>query len=265
MLQLKRVGYNVMHEKGFFIDRPFGSGDYLFILFRSKMELILAGKTQFVDKNSYIIYKKGSSQFYKDFEPPIVHDWFHFDGEDLEAFFSTLQLPFDTVLTAHDPFYISRKIQDLQLEYLQNGALKNEIIHGSLQCLFMKLSDIRDSIAPHNNLSKYYNQFVALRNEIYNAPQNNFTVAALAHRVNMSRSYFQHIYKEIFGISIVSDIISNRLEYGMYLLGNTTYTISYISELCGYTNDVHFMRQFKKTVGITPSEYRSNTHLEKLQ
>ncbi|MHA2856026.1 helix-turn-helix domain-containing protein [Paenibacillus lautus] len=74
--------------------------------------------------------------------------------------------------------------------------------------------------------------------------------------MNMSRSYFQHKYKQIFGISVINDIILNRLGYASYLLKNTSYAISHISGICGYENDVHFMRQFKKYVGLTPSEYR---------
>lgn len=258
MLQLNRIGYNIIHEKDFTVDRPFGSGDYLFLLFKSKVEIMLEGKTVISDKNSYIIFKKKSYQFYKGFELSMIHDWFHFDGDGIEAFLSNLQLPFDTLINAHDPLYISRKIQDIQLEQIQNGTFKNEIIDATLRCIFMKLSDIRNNIEPHNNISKYYDQFVALRNEIYNAPQKNFSIDTLALTVNMSRSYFQHIYKEIFSISALNDIINNKLEYGMYLLRSTSNSISYISELCGYTNDVHFMRQFKKITGVTPSEYRLN-------
>ena len=72
--------------------------------------------------------------------------------------------------------FISRKIQDIQLEKIQNGTFKDEIIDAEIRSLFMKLSDIRNNIEPHNNISKYYNQFVALRNEIYNAPQKNFSI-----------------------------------------------------------------------------------------
>lgn len=256
MIKLLRVGYNIVHQQGITIDRPFGSGDYLFLLFRSKVELLLDGITVIADKNTYIIFKKGSCHFYRDFEQPMIHDWFHFDGDNIEEFFKKLNLPFDTILNAHNPFFISRKIQDIQLEKIQNGTFKDEIIDAEIRSLFMKLSDIKNNIEPHNNISKYYNQFVALRNEIYNAPQKNFSIDSLATSINMSRSYFQHIYKEIFGISAVNDIINSRLEYGMYLLGNTDHTISYISELCGYTNSVHFMRQFKRVMNITPSEYR---------
>jgi len=32
--------------------------------------------------------------------------------------------------------------------------------------------------------------------------------------------------------------------------------IKEISNLCGYKNEVHFMRQFKKLTTLTPTEYR---------
>jgi AraC family transcriptional regulator of arabinose operon len=82
-------------------------------------------------------------------------------------------------------------------------------------------------------------------------------VEQIASRVNLSKSYFQHIYKELFGCSVVSDIINGRLEYAKYLLGNSSLSIAVISKMCGYENDTHFMRQFKRFVGVTPSQYRS--------
>ena len=32
MFRLIRVGYNIIHSQGITIDRPFGSGDYLFFI-----------------------------------------------------------------------------------------------------------------------------------------------------------------------------------------------------------------------------------------
>ena len=33
-------------------------------------------------------------------------------------------------------------------------------------------------------------------------------------------------------------------------------SIRSLSDFCGYDNELHFMRQFKKFVGMTPTEYR---------
>ena len=72
----------------------------------------------------------------------------------------------------------------------------------------------------------------------------------------MSRSYFQHLYKRLFGVSVVSDIITARVEHGKYLLSGSDISVREVSQECGYKNDVQFMRQFKTLTGMTPSEYR---------
>ncbi|MBD0381867.1 helix-turn-helix domain-containing protein [Paenibacillus sedimenti] len=257
MIQIKRCGHNVVHPSGFTIDRPYGSGDYLFLLFRSKMEIEIRGEMVTVDKNTYIVYRKGSKQLYKDFEQPMVHDWFHFDAEDMEDFCERLNLPFDTLLEARDPFFISRKVGEIQGELIHNGNFRREIMDATVRCLLMKLSDLRNRIESNNQIIAYYDQFIALRNEIYHSPSVSYSIDELAAKVNMSRSYFQLLYKEIFGISVIHDVINNRLEYGKYLLENTTSVVKEIASLCGYENDVHFMRQFKKYMGATPSQYRS--------
>ena len=35
-----------------------------------------------------------------------------------------------------------------------------------------------------------------------------------------------------------------------------------ISQQVGYDNEKHFMKTFKASVGVSPSEYRKNTKLE---
>ncbi|MDQ0112798.1 AraC family transcriptional regulator [Paenibacillus harenae] len=256
MIQIKRCGYNVMHEEGFVVDRPEGSGDYLFLLFRSKMEIESQGKRIVTEQNSYILFSKGSKQYYRVIEQPMVHDWFHFDSDEMDELCEQLQLPLDTIMTAHDPFYISRKVSELQSEHIHNGPYKREIMEATVRCLLMKLSEMRSRIDSNHQISKHYDQFINLRNMIYNTPSVSYSVNELAASMNMSRSHFQQLYKEIFGVSVINDVIHNRLEYALYLLENSPHDVKTIAELCGYDNEVHFMRQFKKSVRLTPTEYR---------
>ena len=41
-----------------------------------------------------------------------------------------------------------------------------------------------------------------------------------------------------------------------YYLNNTHLPVNRIAALCGYENDVHFIRQFKSRSGMTAGEYR---------
>lgn len=61
-------------------------------------------------------------------------------------------------------------------------------------------------------LHKHYAILKHLRAGIYNSPELIWCVEQMAEQVHMSPSYFQHLYKEIFGISCRQDVILARME-----------------------------------------------------
>ena len=99
-------------------------------------------------------------------------------------------------------------------------------------------------------------ELVRLREKIYANPQEKWSVEMLCSELNMSRSYFQLIYRETFGMTCIADVINCKMNRARDLLTSTSYTISHIAQLCGYDNEEHFMRQFKKNNGVTPTVFR---------
>jgi AraC family transcriptional regulator of arabinose operon len=51
-------------------------------------------------------------------------------------------------------------------------------------------------------------------------------------------------------------VIACKIPYAKTSLAATGGTVREIATLCGYENEEHFMRQFKREVGLTPTEYR---------
>ena len=78
----------------------------------------------------------------------------------------------------------------------------------------------------------------------------------LAAQINVSSSYFQHLYKDFFGIPFKTDLIDMRINHARDLILNTTLTFEQIALMSGYSNETHFYRQFKTKTGMTPKEYR---------
>ncbi|QYR22780.1 AraC family transcriptional regulator [Paenibacillus sp. sptzw28] len=257
MIHLISCGYNFVHRDGITIDRPSGAGNYAFVFFRSNSEVIVDGRLLTAEKNSYIIFSPATSHLYRELDNPFVNDWFHCEGIEMMEFLQELNLPLDTLIKAIDPLLITRYIRDMHSINRLGGPLREKIIDSDIRSLFMKLSNLLERAVLPDKTSRYFRQFSELRNELYSSPQIHLPVEQIASRVNLSKSYFQHIYKELFGCSVVSDIIQSRLEYAKYLLGNSSLSIAAIAKMCGYENDTHFMRQFKRFTGITPSQFRS--------
>ena len=96
-----------------------------------------------------------------------------------------------------------------------------------------------------------------LRTELLNAPNKKWNVDELAGQIHISTSHFQHLYKTFFGLSCTQDIVAARIRHAKFYLRTTEMSIHSLAAFCGYDNELHFMRQFKKNAGMTPSQYRA--------
>jgi len=113
--------------------------------------------------------------------------------------------------------------------------------------------------AAENTAGDYHEKLHRLHREIYSSPQNEWTISNMAASMGMSSTHFQRIYKAEFGISCMEDVITARIEKAKWLLQHTELHVQEIADKCGYHHLNHFMRQFKKRIGITAMQYRKDT------
>lgn len=95
-----------------------------------------------------------------------------------------------------------------------------------------------------------------VRSRICRNSADDWNIDALAARFSLSRSRFQHLYSDTFGISIAKDIITARLTRAQELLTTTELSVGQIAEAVGFDNAPYFNRQFKAAFGETPLAYR---------
>jgi AraC-like DNA-binding protein len=79
----------------------------------------------------------------------------------------------------------------------------------------------------------------------------------MAQQVSLSPSRFHAVYKAMFDISPMADVINAKIDRAKTLLiMDEKIGILEISERLGYSNQYHFIRQFKAATGMTPGQYR---------
>jgi AraC family transcriptional regulator len=79
----------------------------------------------------------------------------------------------------------------------------------------------------------------------------------LARQVGISQYYFCSLFKQSVGVSPWQYVIERRIERAKELLRTSEMSLSEIALLCGFANQNHLNRHFRKLVGVTPKAYRN--------
>lgn len=88
-----------------------------------------------------------------------------------------------------------------------------------------------------------------------NLSNNDFTVDTLAYKLRISRTSLYNKIKVLTGYTPSDLIRLYRIDKAKSLLQTHSYTVTEIAEMVGFADLKYFREVFKKTVGITPSEY----------
>lgn len=86
----------------------------------------------------------------------------------------------------------------------------------------------------------------------------DLNMAVVSNHISMNYSLFSYAFKQYTGNNFVNFLKEIRMEKAKELLEKTDLRIVEISQKIGYENEKHFMKIFKVTCGVSPTEYRKN-------
>src|SRR5688572_308261 len=92
-------------------------------------------------------------------------------------------------------------------------------------------------------------------------PSKTFTLGKMAASVNLSPPYFCYLFKTITGVPPAKYLKALRMQQSATLLTTTFLSVKEIVRCVGLTDESHFVRDFKRIYGVTPSEYRNGAML----
>lgn len=101
-----------------------------------------------------------------------------------------------------------------------------------------------------------FEKICRLRSSLMKNPEKEWKVSEIADELYISKSYLQKNYKHYFNRSIIEELIYFRIEKAKKLLAGTDMTITDISRECGYSTYNYFVRRFRSSENMSPSEYR---------
>lgn len=256
MFEILTGGINTRHNADFYMSRPDGIANNVLLIVKSKAAFSINGNDFTVQPDSAIFIRPDVPYHYKPLSTEYTDDWLHFQAP-LEDLTSYSALPFHTPIPLHASSRYTQYIRQLLWENNYACAdTKSENVDMLFRILLNNIKQALTENIANEVYSPYRTHLQELRLSILAEPWKKYSPDKIADTLGISVSYFQHLYTSIFGVSFQADLIGARINLARDLIAHTNLTMEKIAEMCGYTNEVHFYRQFKKYTGITPAASR---------
>ena len=256
MYQITTGGCHARHAQGFIMSRENGLPRYVLLIVHSGGEFIIDGCSRSVAPRHAVIIAPHTPYQYLLATGDYMDDWLHFETDTPD-----LLPPCNQLFPIRNADMYTSLVQQLLWErsYTSDAAARSQNTDALFSVLCNHLTyDFRHN-AQSTPMIPYEEELRRLRLDIQSHAGNEYSIAGCADKLHISISYFQSLYRRLFGISFQRDVIAMRIDYAKTLLETSDLSIADVGKNCGYQTEVHFFRQFKSHTGMTPREYRNNS------
>lgn len=188
---------------------------------------------------------------------PWKYTWLEFDGLRVKEYLESAGL--DVSQPIYRPQFPAQgdELRDTMLYIAQHAEASPLHLIGHL-CLFLdaliRSSSTRKTLHGGKLRDFYIQEAINYMEHNY---QRELTVEEVADMCRLNRSYFSKLFRESMGCPPQEFLIRLRLTKAAEMMKMTTNSIRDIAAGCGYPNQLHFSRAFKKHYGISPKEWRN--------
>lgn len=179
--------------------------------------------------------------------------WAHFTGNYADVLLERAGLETGRVyrLSGEIPPSVRRIFRDIFGEFMLCGRGYEDICASKLTEIIVELGR-----AVSSDRGGQEKRFARLMEHIHSHYTDELCVAELAESEHLSVSRFRDLFRKNFGCPPSEYIIALRLRHAMNLLTETDLTITEIAGMCGYSDNMYFMRLFRKKTCMSAREYR---------
>lgn len=208
----------------------------------------------------FVVPPNVSSYVYQaDQEKPWYYAWIAFNGTQADRLMA--KAGFDETHVIRDANIPPEEFTELIYEMLKASQLTiaNELDRAGYLYLIMALLIESNKPAPANDQHSVDNYIKHALQYIQFNYNRNINVQDIVNYVGINRSYFSYIFSQKMNTSPKEYLQQFRIEKAKTLLLDTSAPIAEIALKVGYKDPFIFSKNFKKTEGISPREYRSQS------
>jgi AraC-like DNA-binding protein len=258
-VDVPRAGVSVVHDQHFCINRPQGSGDFLFLHFLTPIQIRSSIGLSEAPAGACMLYAPGFHQWYRGVNAGFRHHWCHFGGESAASMVQRFHLPVNTILQIDGLDFVPALISDMRRERVSCDPLASTaraLLVGELLVNLSRRCQQPNSIVLSPQQAETRDKFNALRKRIHLELHRRWSVREMAEQVHLSDSRFAALFTSYFSVSPTEDLIRARIEKARWLLNNTALAVKQVAAQSGFTNLHYFSRLFHRRVGCAPRDYQ---------
>ena len=240
--------------------RPRGRLDFQLLYIASgKAHFHFGNEEHIVTAGHMVLYRPKEPQKYEYYgEDQTQVYWVHFTGGNVTNILRSYNLTDDKkVFYCGSGLEYQNLFRNMIYELQMCKENYAEMLEMYLRQIFIMLQRYFISASRTDNarVVEEIDKATAYFNEHYS---EDISIDEYAENNHFSVSWFIRNFKQCTGSTPMQYILSKRIYNAEILLQNPSYNVTEISRIVGYDNPLYFSRIFKKTKGLSPSEYRKN-------
>ncbi len=245
------------------IQKPFTPAySKIYCICEGEGRMTVGGRELFPRPGQLVFAPAGLVQSFSVTDPEHTYtmDWCHFTSDlNWTGLFSLFKLPY--CLTAQDPSEAVALFERLADEHgARKGPASSIRIEAALLSViacYLEQAAAAVSGEEQTSLSYRHSKLGAVLDFIDAHLAEEMTIAELADIVHHHPNYFVRFFKRQLGTTPMTYIYERRLEKAKRLIASTDMPIGEVAQATGFHDIFHLSKNFKKSVGIAPTEYRS--------
>jgi len=231
--------------------------DHLLILCTDgRGQVEIEGQVLPVCSGDTVILRRGLAHAYTaNPDDPWTLYWVHFRGSDTQAFLRHLDAGQVCIHTGVEPSLLSGFEQMLSVG--TTGYRLNAFIGAAnrLRHLLAEFALCRDL---QRERSAGAMRLPELQSFMRERIGNSLSLTELAAFTGLTPQHFAARYKTETGYPPMRHFLHMKMEAACRLLDSTQHSVKTVAATLGYSDPLYFSRVFRRTVGLSPSDYRKS-------
>lgn len=220
------------------------------------------GKTYHLEAGDAFLISPMESTFYQaDRTDPWKYAWIGFDGMSVEEYVVKTCFSDSPVYQCPEGQNTRPAIASV-MSAITDAFLSADQNFLTLMGYFFQLLGIMQGTQPTEDPGHTKGYLEKAMDYIHNNYSYNIHISDIAAYIGVDRSYLYRLFMEEEHISPKQYLMRLRLRTASGMLRSPQYTITEIAYSCGFRDTATFCSQFKKSMKLTPSQFRKEAREE---